>query len=121
MSHRDPVTLLRDRFFESTGEDEAVSRFVALLESADGETVTGLLEQIDESDYSVSDWANALLGFDRWLSVQGIAERPLGEMTGYVHCCTMMSGTAVSLPNLEALVVQSLANFGFHSILGSQN
>ena len=68
---------------------------------------------IDDSDYSMADWVEALVGFDKWLTSQKVIERPLTIMIGYINCCTMGNAKKVSLPSLKAIVVKSLREFGF--------
>lgn len=71
---------------------------------------------IDDSDYSMADWVEALVGFDKWLTSQKIIERPFTIMIGYVNCCTIGNATRVSLPSLKTIVVKSLREFGFDGV-----
>jgi len=71
---------------------------------------------IDESDYSMADWVEALVGFDKWLTSQKTIERPFTIMIGYINCCIMGNATKVSLPSLKMIVVKSLREFGFDGV-----
>ena len=75
---------------------------------------------IDDSDYSMSDWVEALVCFDDWLTTQKVTERPIGIMIGYIKCCTMGNATKVSLPSLQSIVIKSLTEFGFDGETESQ-
>lgn len=75
-----------------------------------------LLSEIDSSDYSIIDWAEALVEFDGWLAAKNEAARPFPQMVGYVHCCTLMNAPQISLPSLKVIVNQSLTEFGFEAI-----
>ncbi len=80
-----------------------------------------LLEAVDESDYSLADWIEALAAFDRWLAARGEQRRPWCEIVGYIHCCTLMASPGVALGNLKVIVDQSLIEFGFHFLAESQS
>ena len=80
-----------------------------------------LLEVVDESDYSMADWLEALGAFCSWLEDQGESRRPWREMTGYLCCCTQMASPGIALGNLKILVLQALSEFGFQSIVESQD
>ncbi len=68
---------------------------------------------VDESDYSLEDWAEALIGFDAWLAEENSTKRPFNTMVGYVNCCTMMNPVKIALPSLNIIVNQSLTEYGF--------
>lgn len=105
-----------------SGDEEAESvRFAQLLASVEEAAISELLGQIDESDYSPTDWARALLGFDSWLEKQGVEARPFGEMVGYVHCCTLGNAKTIASPELEVVLLQCLENFGFEAVRGSHD
>jgi hypothetical protein len=79
-----------------------------------------LLAAVDESDYSLDDWLEALGTFCAWLEQQGESRRPWRNMTGYVHCCTLMAAPGIALGNLKVIVFQALTEFGFQNISESQ-
>ncbi len=79
-----------------------------------------LLAAVDDSDYSLDDWLEALGTFCAWLDGQGESRRPWRNMTGYVHCCTLMAAPGIALGNLKVIVFQALTEFGFQSTVESQ-
>ena len=91
-----------------------------LMSGAAPEHVSLLLEQVDGSDYSLADWMAALAEFDAWLEREGRIERPVGQMLGYIHCCTLMQSPGLSSPILKVIVCQSLTEFGFEGISDAQ-
>ena len=82
-----------------------------------------LIDQVDESDYALQDWAEAFLGFAKWLSEQpnSDVEQNFSHMLGYLHCCQMMGGNNVDRPNLQNLVNQCLTDYGYDSVKIDQN
>lgn len=87
-----------------------------ILRDAGEETVNLLLDEVDQSDYSLDDWAEALDAFEGWLTEQKAQSRPLDEMIGYVHCCTLTNAPGIPLASLKVIVSQALIDFGFESI-----
>lgn len=102
------------------GGETLRQRFTDLLQRSDEREFSFLLEAIDQSDYSPSDWVEAMIGFDEWLSRSGEERRPLREITGYIHCCTMTIATGVDLPSLKVIVTEALIEFGFDALSASQ-
>lgn len=78
-----------------------------------GTDLTRWFQQIDDSSFSLSDWIEAVLEFDAWLSRNAIAERPLDSMIGYIHCCTLTMAETLSPPNLASLTREMLDQHGF--------
>lgn len=100
---------------------ELFNSFKILVGGAAPEVIDTLLEQVDGSDYSLGDWVAALRDFDAWLDRQGRRERPIGEMLGYIHCCTLMKSPGLSSPILKVIVCQALTDFGFVAVSEAQN
>ncbi len=99
------------------GDDTSlINSFSAVVGRTQDFDLSLLLEEIDSSDYSAVDWAEALVEFDVWLEAKKAAERPFPQMVGYVHCCTLMNAPQISLPSLKVIVNQSLTDFGFEAI-----
>ena len=69
--------------------------------------------QIDDSSFSLADWIEALLAFDDWLVEKDIAARPVENMIGYIHCCTLTMAETLSPPNLAELTREMLDQYGF--------
>ena len=72
-----------------------------------------LYDHVDESDYSLNDWQNALDAFDRWLEQHNIAARPADAMLGYLHCCTITDAKTLPSPDLSATLLAMLDQYGF--------
>lgn len=102
------------------GKDSLIAAFGTFCSKVTEFDLNLLLSEIDSSDYSASDWVEALVEFDRWLDGEGMQKRPFAAMLGYVHCCALMNAPQVSLPSLKVIVSQSLTNFGFEAVSESQ-
>ena len=98
------------------GDHDLRSAWEEFLAKCDDVDLGELLDQVDESSYSLADWVEALLAFDGWLEEQNVAVRPLRAMVGYVHCATLNSAKGVSLASLKVNVYQLLTEFGFSHI-----
>ncbi len=72
-----------------------------------------LFEQVDQSDYSLSDWIKALLIFDQWLDDKKIQGRPVASMLSYIHCCTLTLSDNLAPPDLARLTNEMLKLYGF--------
>ncbi|MDF1826512.1 MAG: hypothetical protein P1U68_17850 [Verrucomicrobiales bacterium] len=95
---------------------ELSAQILDLFSRSQEVNLDSLLEEIDSSDYSAVDWAEALVEFDRWLASEKEEARPFPAMIGYVHCCTLTNAPQINLPSLKVIVYQSLTNFGFEAI-----
>ena len=93
----------------------------SFLKTTDGLDIDRLLSEVDETDYSAIDWAEALVEFGRWLDERKSIRRPFPDIVGYIHCCTLMNAPHVSLPSLKVIVSQSLIDYGFEAISTSQS
>ncbi len=80
------------------------------------ESISALLDQVDDSHYSLGDWLAALLAFDAWLAEKEIAARPLDSMIGYIHCSTMGNAETLADPELARLVLVNLNEWGFDAV-----
>ncbi len=106
---------------KAVGEGTALfDSFSRLMEGAPPEQIETLLGNVDGSDYSLADWIEALVEFDAWLVSRNWPERPIGEMLGYIHCCTLMQSPGLRSPILKVIVYQSLTEFGFAAISEAQ-
>lgn len=103
-----------------SGDADLITKISDLLSKSQEVDLDSLLGEIDSSDYSAVDWAEALVEFDRWLSSTNEESRPFPQMVGYVHCCTLMNAPQISLPPLKVIVNQSLTDFGFEAISETQ-
>lgn len=102
------------------GKTDLIDGFAHFRSRVDDFDLDLLLEEVDSSDYSAIDWAEALVEFDGWLESHKVSERPFTQMVGYVHCCTLMNAPQISLPSLKVIVYQSLTDFGFKAISETQ-
>lgn len=94
--------------------------FRGLLERGEAGGLDELLESVDDSDYSLADWVEALAAFDSWLEDRGEKRRPLAEMRGYIDCCTFTNAPRLSLPSLKVIVIKALTEFGFDAVSDPQ-
>lgn len=91
-------------------------RLQKLLLHEEEQTLENLYEQVDQSDFSLADWINALLGFDQWLNEQKITARPVETMIGYIHCCTLTMPDTLAPPDLAQLTIEMLEQHGFDAV-----
>ena len=70
-----------------------------------------LLEQVDESDFSLRDWMEALLVLNQWLEERGL-NLPISDNIGYVSCAVASAGTGAHLSHLPSLVADLLEQYG---------
>jgi len=118
---KESETALFSAVTAAVGEGTALlDTFKRLMTGATPEHIALLLEQVDGSDYSLADWVAALGEFDGWLGRESRTERPIGEMLGYIHCCTLMRSPGLSSPILKVIVYQALTEFGFEAISDPQ-
>ena len=65
------------------------------LENADS-VIDKLLEYVDDSDYSLTDWLSAMIG--------------------YIHCSTMGAPQTLTAPELSRVVLENLDEWGFDAV-----
>ncbi len=99
-----------------SGSENLSAHFEKLLFNSVDIDLNELFAQVDQSDYSLVDWIEALVEFDRWLLEQKVEVRPFASMVGYVNCCTFTNAPQINLPSLKVIVYQSLTDFGFDAI-----
>lgn len=75
--------------------------------------IESFIEQVDQSDFSLSDWVAALLDFDQWLKCKHITIRPTAQMISYIHCCTLSLTDTLPPPDLRRLTNDMLTQYGF--------
>lgn len=71
---------------------------------------------VDDSPYSLADWLDALLTFDRWLAARAIEARPVATMLGYLECCTLTLAETLPVPALASLLTENLERYGFDAV-----
>lgn len=99
------------------------TEFESLLDRSTEVDLDRLVEEVDDSNYSLKDWAEAFLVFDKWLSHQAEpnVERNFTHILGYLHCCQMMISDSVENPNLQAIVIQCLTDYGYDPLKSTQS
>jgi len=112
----DPLAVIRN----SVSDPEIFEKFDIFVKSAEEVDYERLFEDVDQTDYSLGDWVEAMVGFDAWLEAEDVNLRPFSEMVGYIHCCTMAAPQTISLANLKVIVIQSLTDFGFDAVSDPQ-
>lgn len=70
-----------------------------------------LLEEVDESVFSLRDWMEALLVLDHWLQERSL-NLPISDNVGYVSCAVASAGTGANLSHLPSLVADLLEQYG---------
>lgn len=70
-----------------------------------------LLEQVDESDFSLSDWMEALIVLNQWLEERSLY-LPTNDNIGYVSCAAASAGAGAHLSHLPSLVADLLEQYG---------
>ena len=77
-----------------------------------------LYELVDQSDFSLNDWIEALLTFDQWLNEEKISIRPVANMISYIHCCTLTLSDTLTPTDLAQLTYEMLKQHGFDAAAG---
>jgi len=70
-----------------------------------------LLEQVDESDFSLRDWMEALIVLNQWLEERSL-NLPTNDNNGYVSCAVASAGAGAHLSHLPSLVHDLLEQYG---------
>lgn len=117
----DPHATLLSTVRKALGEESPLlQEFEGLLSRGNGAELECLLDQVDDSDYSLADWVEAFVAFDRWLAEKGETRRPLTGMRGYIHCCTFMNSPLLYSPSLKVIVIKALTEYGFDVLTEAQ-
>lgn len=112
----------RQTIVEQIVDRELQVQFNSYLDRSENIDFTTFVEEVDQSDYSVTDWADALVGFDHWLSSDKprFNTRDFTHMVGYLHCCQMTISANLSKPKMRDVVNQCLNDFGYDPTQPSQ-
>jgi hypothetical protein len=70
-----------------------------------------LLEEVDDSHFSLQQWVEALIVLQQWLGARGL-ELPLKDSIGYVSCAAAAAGAGASLSHLPSMVDDLLEAYG---------
>lgn len=70
-----------------------------------------LLEEADDSHFSLHQWVEALIVLSQWLEVHCLA-LSIEDNIGYVSCAAISAGSGASLSHLPSLVHDNLEQYG---------
>ncbi len=106
---------------ERGGVSGEISALASITREATQADYEELSSAIDESDYGLADWLEALISFEHWLQARAVLHRPFSSIIGYIHCCTLMNAKLVITPSLNIIVNKALIDYGFDASLPSQH
>ena len=70
-----------------------------------------LFQEVDESDFSLTDWVDSLAMLYRWLDQKGLVLSPRDSI-GYISCAAKSVENSSSLSHLPSLVHDFLEQYG---------
>ena len=70
-----------------------------------------LLQNVDESDFSLIDWAESLVALDEWLDQKGLALSTMDRL-GYISCAAKSVSNSSIMSHLPSLVHDFLEQYG---------
>lgn len=70
-----------------------------------------LLEEADNSDFSLHQWVESLVVLSQWLEVHGFS-LSIEDHIGYVSCSVASAGPGANLSHLPSLVHDFLEQYG---------
>ena len=70
-----------------------------------------LLDEVDESGFSLYQWVEALVVLSQWLDARDLT-LSTEESLGYVSCAAASAGSAANLSHLSSLVSDFLEQYG---------
>jgi hypothetical protein len=103
------MELFRDQFADSPS---TLAWVEANFSDADSDLVQKLLDEVDESDYSLRQWIDALVVLGHWMDARALTAR-LEDQIGYVGCACAAAGASANLTPLSGLVADMLESYGF--------
>lgn len=115
------LDILNSLIEERGGDPSEVSSLASITREATPTDYEALATAVDESDYGLADWLEALSTFEQWLQVHSAPSRPFASIIGYIHCCTLMNAKGVITPSLNIIVNKALIDYGFDAALPSQH
>lgn len=71
-----------------------------------------LFQAVDESDFDLAEWLDALDAMCIWLEGRGLA-CSLIKVGGYLHCCAMGASSGRPYASLRQIAEDYLDEFGF--------
>ncbi|MFU8848009.1 MAG: hypothetical protein ACNA77_04750 [Opitutales bacterium] len=76
------------------------------------ESVSALLDAVDDSPYDLRQWVDAFIVLGQWMEVRGL-RASFAEQLGYVGCACEAAGSGANLTPLPAIVGEMLDAYGF--------
>ena len=85
--------------------------FLKYLEKQEPTFRQKLLREVDENNFSLTDWVESLILLDRWLDTKGLTLSSTNRL-GYVSCAAKSVGDGSSLSHLPSVVEEFLKQYG---------
>ncbi|MGJ8641082.1 MAG: hypothetical protein ACSHYA_16955 [Opitutaceae bacterium] len=101
-----------ETFIKELADSPANLAFVeAHFNGADQAAWDEFLELVDQSDFSLRDWVEAMRVIGQWLDGRGL-RMEFGDQVGYVSCASASAGAGANLAYLPGLVDEMLTTYG---------
>ncbi|MGB1128012.1 MAG: hypothetical protein ACPG3X_06565 [Opitutales bacterium] len=71
-----------------------------------------LLEDVDDSHFSLRHWVDALILMGEWLDARGLMAS-LEDQIGFVSCANAAAGAGAQVSSLPGIVSEMLESYGF--------
>jgi len=102
-----------EKFREQFADSPSVLAWLeATFADANAALLKALLEEVDESHYSLRQWVDALVVLGHWLDAHGFTAE-LQDQIGYASCACDAAGAGVHVAPLSSLVSEMLDAYGF--------
>lgn len=100
------------RFLEQCADSPVVQVYFETNFCGEAALLSALLDEVDESVFSLRQWVEALVVLSQWLEERGLA-LSIEERLGYVSCAAASAGSAAgALSDLSSLVGDFLGQYG---------
>jgi len=93
------------------GSPASLAYMEANFGDADPAIIDALLELVDEGEYSLRDWIEALREIGHWLDAREM-EMAMMDQLGYISCASVSAGAGANLSHLPSLVDDMLQMYG---------
>jgi hypothetical protein len=71
-----------------------------------------MISQVDESNYSLGSWLEAIETFHNWI-MEHSKSTDLETLLGFLSCCTEANPNTPTEPKLKEVVLEMLEQYGF--------
>ena len=85
--------------------------FEARFGEEDPEVLDALTRAVDQSDFGLREWVEALRVLGQWLDGRG-QRLPVSDQIGYVGCAAESAGAGANMTDLPSLVREMLDAYG---------